>query len=596
MNVSKIILSSDENITYYQFWPLAANAWKKVFGVEPILYFVTDKSDDHPLIIELKRHGLVILVKPFSDDRINIPIAIQAKVVRMAHACTFGNETVMIGDIDNIPINPARFIRCLGKIPNPESKIVSFGANAYSRTADDGKWPMNYSVAKSETWKKVVNPNGLSWTDLLHSWCDLQNCIDGKESVNQLFPQFSDESLLRYLLNRCNDISLYDVERDLFEVDKIPMVYQMVNGKNKKVRAFVASNTDRIDRQGDQFVVRKPHENGQINLEDYSDIHGCRPFQRFLPNYLPIIESLKLDIPSKVVLPYDLQMHRWITGNDFRGLCEIAIDENFISGKGFVQFDKLTAGQRVFVKTDFLDFFFASLFPLIKVPFVLITHNSDCPAPSEFSKYLNDPKIIHWFGQNGSVVHPKFTCIPIGLANWRMRDSGEFVPHANQPELAHFADSTEPLFKRTNGSRNPFIYLNFQFALDNHNHRLSAFAALKDLHYSFVQPSPLTFSNTLGLLREYAFVASPHGNGLDCHRTWEAIIMGCIPIVKSSSLNDLYKKHKFPVLVVENWSDVTKELLISTAKKYENKDHLFRNHPALNIQYWRSLIFKASKN
>jgi hypothetical protein len=32
----------------------------------------------------------------------------------------------------------------------------------------------------------------------------------------------------------------------------------------------------------------------------------------------------------------------------------------------------------------------------------------------------------------------------------------------------------------------------------------------------------------------YAFVASPYGGGPDCHRTWEALILGCIPIVKSS--------------------------------------------------------------
>ena len=35
---------------------------------------------------------------------------------------------------------------------------------------------------------------------------------------------------------------------------------------------------------------------------------------------------------------------------------------------------------------------------------------------------------------------------------------------------------------------------------------------------------------------QYAFVASPPGNGFDCHRTWEALVLGCIVIVQNSSV------------------------------------------------------------
>lgn len=41
-------------------------------------------------------------------------------------------------------------------------------------------------------------------------------------------------------------------------------------------------------------------------------------------------------------------------------------------------------------------------------------------------------------------------------------------------------------------------------------------------------------------MTQMQFCASPHGNGLDCHRTWEALCLGCVPIVKSSPLDDLY--------------------------------------------------------
>jgi hypothetical protein len=58
---------------------------------------------------------------------------------------------------------------------------------------------------------------------------------------------------------------------------------------------------------------------------------------------------------------------------------------------------------------------------------------------------------------------------------------------------------------------------------------------------------------------KYKYVISPHGNGLDCHRTWEALVLGCIPILKTSPLDPLFEG--LPVLIVKEWSDITQELL-----------------------------------
>jgi hypothetical protein len=52
----------------------------------------------------------------------------------------------------------------------------------------------------------------------------------------------------------------------------------------------------------------------------------------------------------------------------------------------------------------------------------------------------------------------------------------------------------------------------------------------------------------------YAFVVSPHGNGLDCHRTWESLVLGNIPIVKRSSIDALYEG--LPVVIVDDWREI----------------------------------------
>ena len=84
---------------------------------------------------------------------------------------------------------------------------------------------------------------------------------------------------------------------------------------------------------------------------------------------------------------------------------------------------------------------------------------------------------------------------------------------------------------------------------------------------------------------EYAFIASPHGNGIDCHRTWEALCLGCIVIVKTSPLDDLYDG--LPVLIVGEWSDICENLLLETIEKYKSMDF---NYEKLTLNYWMNKI------
>jgi hypothetical protein len=56
---------------------------------------------------------------------------------------------------------------------------------------------------------------------------------------------------------------------------------------------------------------------------------------------------------------------------------------------------------------------------------------------------------------------------------------------------------------------------------------------------------------------DFAFEISPRGKGLDCFRTWECLVLGTIPIVKSSTLDPLFVDEKFPVAVVQSFAEVT---------------------------------------
>jgi len=66
------------------------------------------------------------------------------------------------------------------------------------------------------------------------------------------------------------------------------------------------------------------------------------------------------------------------------------------------------------------------------------------------------------------------------------------------------------------------------------------------------------------------FVLSPRGNGLDCFRTWEALSVGTIPIVKRSGPFDAIYEG-LPVLLVNRWEDVSLELLERTLRDWRHR-------------------------
>jgi hypothetical protein len=58
----------------------------------------------------------------------------------------------------------------------------------------------------------------------------------------------------------------------------------------------------------------------------------------------------------------------------------------------------------------------------------------------------------------------------------------------------------------------------------------------------------------LKLVSQSKFVLSPPGNGPDCHRTWESIYLGAVPIVYKSAWP--FRDFNLPVAQVSDWNEV----------------------------------------
>jgi hypothetical protein len=278
---------------------------------------------------------------------------------------------------------------------------------------------------------------------------------------------------------------------------------------------------------------------------------------------------------------------KYISSMGFRKSCPVTslMDTTHIYEYDFSQ---IKENDLVYIKTDKL-IEFSKILSDIDKKFVLVSGCSDYTLPfdifssdNSFFNFINSDQIIHWYAQNCIISHPKITQLPIGmdyhtLHNSTMKWGKKMLPIHQEKLLENIKKIAKPFWEREYK-----IYSNCHFQMDTkygYDRKEALNQIPNDLIYyeSKYKERKLTWMTQI----QYAFSLSPHGNGLDCHRTWEIIILGGIPIVKTSPLDKLYEN--LPVLIVNEWSDISSILLLNTIHHFQNK--LFQ-YEKLTMEYW----------
>lgn len=231
----------------------------------------------------------------------------------------------------------------------------------------------------------------------------------------------------------------------------------------------------------------------------------------------------------------------------------------------------LNGARVVFVYSDMIDHFLDGVLPLLKQPVVLITHNGDSTVDERFRAALDSPRIIHWFAQNAKLSHRKLTALPIGIANAQW-------PHGDTAALARVAARARP--------RRSGLYVNFEVST-NPELRGPLLEALRGKP-SAVMGRRRPYPDYLADMAQWRFCASPPGNGVDCHRTWEALYLGVIPVVTSSAAGLL---DHLPCIVVDNIAGVTLEELEAARLKLGGPFAWEK----LSVSYWRERIHQMAR-
>ena len=219
-----------------------------------------------------------------------------------------------------------------------------------------------------------------------------------------------------------------------------------------------------------------------------------------------------------------------------------------------------------FVKTDHIPFFSTYILPNIRKKFILITHNSDLLSGQEKNIY-NNKNLIKWYGQNMIPNYEinKMIGIPIGLENSQWNGYDHNICK-----------------KYKNSIKENLLY--FNFSLNTNTERASIENSL--YKNGFTKNESKDWENYIKELSKYKFAVSPEGNGIDCHRVWECIYVGCIPIIKKNSIMFEFFKD-LPILWVQDFKCITNEFLIQEYNLFKDKNF---NIEKTTMSYWFSSI------
>jgi hypothetical protein len=256
---------------------------------------------------------------------------------------------------------------------------------------------------------------------------------------------------------------------------------------------------------------------------------------------------------------------------------------------------RLSTSPRVKAPCD-LDHFVDAALPHIDRPFVLVTTDGDASVPADIhpsvvAALLSSPKLVAWRTQNYSGCRDsRLAPFPIGLDLHTPRPEGDaealfgLIAGLRRCRTDIFAQPLE-------------ILSDIGLSLASYD-RMEAVRLLDGHPLIKSVRSRVSQTEIWKLYASCPFVLSAPGFGMDCHRTYEALYLGSIVIMKHSSLDALFKG--LPVVFVDDWAEVMNvsslrewRELYGPLTSWENIFH--RLHPATLLSDARNSLSAAEQ-
>ena len=259
----------------------------------------------------------------------------------------------------------------------------------------------------------------------------------------------------------------------------------------------------------------------------------------------------------------------YITGDGFRALADWRYEPATSAS-----FDPTSVrpGSLGFCDGWVLQEFLKRIGPQITVSFRLISHNADPNVTSEVAELLPESLTV-LYTMNCLVDHPQIIALPIGLENARFHYNG-------------VASDFERL-RKCSVEKKPRILMAFTVGT-NTPLRKPAWDALVGLD-TVDTLSRINSRTYRKIAHGYSFIVSPPGNGEDCHRTWEALYLGAVPIVLRSSMTEGFARKGLPLWMVDSYDELKGFDEKALAERYRSLAPGL-DSPWLWMDSWKALL------
>ena len=262
----------------------------------------------------------------------------------------------------------------------------------------------------------------------------------------------------------------------------------------------------------------------------------------------------------------------------------------------FRDYSNISTGSLVYVVSSALKSWFREVYPILvkeKKVIILVTGDSVLNSPlgslginiNEFKKLKEEGVIYHWFCQNCDIDFRDYvTPIPLGIDYHTLHKKnfwGEKKKHyifqdinLNLISRKRFDDFHDRKFK---------LICDIHLNKGNFNkERQIAYQQSLNIKNSLFINKPYSRIKFWRIMRNSQYIISPRGRGFDCHRTWEALALGVVPIIETS-VNDILFKG-MPVLIVDSFKEINDDLLNN------NMDFGAFSLNKITLEYWVDFI------
>lgn len=157
MQINKVILTTDSNPTYFQFWNPISKVWKTKFNIDPILIFNGSQQDLNSINLS-KEYGQIIRQDPIYG----IPTGWSSTWSLYYYTQLFLEDTIIIMGIDQLPLSKDFLVNKIKDIDD-EAYVMLIadaydGPDVWQKTPLNkmkGRFPTAYHIAKGKRFKEI---------------------------------------------------------------------------------------------------------------------------------------------------------------------------------------------------------------------------------------------------------------------------------------------------------------------------------------------------------------------------------------------------------------------------------------------------------